>query len=136
MSVYGCVWVYYYAVTTKLDMGIHWRTNMCLIWVCSWSGNFPGHHVLTCMTQKNEKWSTSTPHMCQGPHNTRIQLKQTQTWPNSPTKLAQTINYDTCHFCQKHNNIKLGVLVDLKKINQPAKPVSNLFWSRRNTYAV
>ena len=87
MSVYGCVWVYYYAVTTKLDMGIHWRTNMCLIWVCSWPGNFPEHHVLTCMTQKTEKRATMTHHMDQDQHSTHIQLNQLQNRVSSSIKL-------------------------------------------------
>ena len=39
-------------------------------------------------------------------------------------------------FLSETQQCQLGVLIDLKKINQPTKPVSNLFWSRRNTYAV
>ena len=52
------------------------------------AGKFPEHHALTCMTPKNAKRVTSTHHMHQGPHNTYIQLNQTQTRPNSTTKLT------------------------------------------------
>ena len=79
--------------------------------------NFPGHHVLTCMTQKNENRVTNTQHMHQGSHNTCIQLNQKQTRPESIIKLAQTINSDTCNFWQKCNNAKLGVLIDPNKNN-------------------
>ena len=136
MSVYGCVWGYWCAGSTILCTERHGGTNMCLIWGSAWPGNFPGHHVLTCMTQKNEKRVTSTQYMGQGPHNTCIQLKQKQTWPKSIIKLAQPINSDTYNFWQKHNNTKLGVLIDQKKNIQATKPVANLFWTRNNTYTV
>ena len=67
------------------------------------------------MTQKIEKRVTSTHHMDQGPQNTCTQLNQKQTCPKSIIKLVQPINSDICNLWQKHNNIKLGVLIDPQK---------------------
>ena len=117
MSVNGCVWGYWCAGSTILCTERHGGMNICLIWGYAWPGNFPVHHVLTCMTQKNEKRIKNTQYMGQGQHNTCIQLKQKQTWPKSIIKLAQPINSDTCNFWQKHNNTKLGVLIDQKNLS-------------------
>ena len=76
MGVYGCAWGYWCAGTTTLCTERHGGVNMCLIWGSAWPVNFPVYHVLTCMTQKNEKRVTSTQHMDQGPKNTCIQLNQ------------------------------------------------------------
>ena len=101
-----------------------------------WPGNFPGHHVLTCMTQKNEIWIKSTQHMCQGPQNTCMQLNQKQTLPKSITKLAQTINSDTCNFLQKHSDTNSGLLISSKKIKRTTKHVKNQVQTQKNVHRV
>ena len=74
-------------------------------------GKFSEHHVLTFMTPKNEKLVINTQHMCQGPHNTFTQLNQTQTLPNSTTKLTQLSKFDDCNFSQKHSGNTFDVVI-------------------------
>ena len=45
-----------------------------------------------------------------------MQYKQMQQHSNSMLKLTQPIEFGTCIFCQKDKNIKLGVLIDHKKL--------------------
>ena len=75
------------------------------------AGKFPEHHALTCMTPKNAKRVTSTQHMHQGPHNTCMQLNQTQTRPNRITKLTQLSKFDNCNFSQKHSDNTFDVVI-------------------------
>ena len=75
MGADGCVWAYRHVITREIGKMNKGGAHTCMIWGSGWPGNFPGHHVLTCMTQKNEKWVSGTQHMYQGPHNAWIQLK-------------------------------------------------------------
>ena len=85
------------------------------------AGKFPGTSCFDMHDSKNEIWIKSTQHMCQGPQNTCMQLNQKQTLSKSITKLAQTINSDTCNFLQKHSDTNSGLFISSKKIKCATK---------------
>ena len=93
MGVHGCVWGYWCAGATILCTERHGGTNMCLIWGSAWPGNFPGHHVLTCMTQKTEKRATITHHMNQDQSSQDHKGKSSHIWDHMSTKPYMGIIY-------------------------------------------
>ena len=67
MGIYGCVWVQWYTITSKIGEMNTWGAWAYMIWGPGWPGNFPEHHVQTHSAQKNEKRAKNAQNMNQGP---------------------------------------------------------------------